>query len=170
MSLADQISLRPGARWLEFHPAMATQIEPGLTEDQVRVITIKSAHGPTAAMEVNGQLLFACGMFTISRESVEVWALISPSLKRRYPILLTRKIIELLDIYALSEGLRSVFMYVECARKDAQAWAYSLGFQPTGEILNYANPGAGIFIFTKEFNHGSSNSIYSSRRNRQDGD
>lgn len=170
MSLADQISLRPGARWLEFHPTMATQIEPGLTEDQVRVITIKSAHGPTSAMEVDGQLLFACGMFTISRESVEVWALINPTLKHKYPILLTRKIIELLDIHALSEGLRSVFMYVESGRKDAQAWAYSLGFKPTGEILNYADPGAGVLIFTKDFNHGRSNSIRSSHCHRQDGD
>lgn len=170
MSLVDQVKLRPSARWREFHPAMATQIEPDLTEDQVRIITIKSAHGPTAAMEVNGQLLFAVGVFTMSLESVEVWALINPILKHRYPILLTKKIKRLLDIYAISEGLRSVFMYVECARKDAQAWAYSLGFEPTGEILNYADPGAGVLIFTKDFNHGRSNSIRHRRSNRQDGD
>lgn len=170
MSLVKQIKLKPGARWLEFHPAMATQIEPDLTEDQVRIITIKSAHGPTAAMEVNGQLLFAAGLFTMSREYTEAWTIINPILKHKYPILLTRKIKRILDIHAISEGLRSVFMYVECGRKDAQAWAYSLGFEPTGEILNYANPGADVFIFTKDFNHGPSNSIYSGRRDRQDGD
>lgn len=169
MFLAEQIPLRPGARWREFHPAMATQIEPDLTEDQTRIITIKSAHGPSAAMEVNGQLLFAAGMFTISQESVEVWALINPTLKHKHPILLTKKIIQLLDIYALSEGLRSVFMYVESGRKDAQAWAYSLGFQPTGEILNYADPGAGVFIFTKDFSHGRSDPLRSSHCHRQDG-
>lgn len=160
MYLVKQIPLRPGARWLEFTPSMATRIEPNLTEDEIRIIAIKSSHGPSAALEVDGQLLFAAGLFTMSREYTEAWTVISPTLRHRYPILLTRKINQLLDIHVISEGLRSVFMFVESGRKDAQAWAYSLGFKPVGEILNYADPGARSFIFTKEYSHGRSSPIH----------
>jgi hypothetical protein len=151
MFLADQIKLPEKARWLPFDPAIASQIEPDITESQQEIIKLKSSHGPSAMLEVDGQILFAVGMFKMSKDYVEVWALINPKLKHKYPIMLTRKVKQLLDIYAISEDLRYVFMFVESARDGAMGWAYSLGFYESGRIEIYANPGSNVFIFRKDF-------------------
>ena len=151
MFLANQITLPQNARWLPFDPAIITKIEPDTTESQQEIIKLKSSYGPSAVLEVNGQPLVAAGMFKMSKDYVEVWALVNPELKHKYPILLTRKIKQLLDIYAISEGLRYVFMFVESARVGAVGWAYSLGFYKSGRIEIFADPGSNVFIFRKDF-------------------
>lgn len=168
MFLANQIKLRGDATWRQFHTVMLDDIDPSLTEDQHRIIDYKSRAGHSAALEINGDILFAAGLFVMSKESPEVWAVINPKLKHKYPILLTRKIIELLDIYAISDGLSSVFMFVESARIEAQAWAYALGFFEAGEVLMYDRPDADVLIYRKDF-HGSGSTLGCGDCNHQDG-
>jgi hypothetical protein len=156
MYLHDQIKMRDGARFVPLKIASLLDINPDITDDEISALYVKAQHGPSVMIEVDGKLIAACGLFVMARNSVEAWTVLHSELKHKYGFLLTKKIKQLLDIYAIAYQLQFVYMFVESSRMDAQRWAKALGFYESGLLSAYVDLESEMFIYRKDYHGGSS--------------
>jgi hypothetical protein len=147
--LLNQMPLPPGACWVPFEVSHLDLMDDDLAADVALRVIDQSRRGPACTLWVDSEPLCSVGMIDFRNQSGEVWAVIDQARRYRHPLLLTRAVRKAVDIAAISMGLKSVNMFVECQRMDAVRWALALGFAEVGKLTIYEQPERDHLIFSR---------------------
>lgn len=141
--------LPSGVSWARFQPTDMQMLDDDLAADAAMRVIDQSCRGPACTLWVGADPLCSVGMIDCRNGDGEVWAVIDKTRRHQHPLLLTRAVRKAIDIAAISMGLSSVHMFVECQRMDAVRWALALGFVEVGKLTIYQQPERDHMIFSR---------------------